>query len=36
MYMVYWTVVEEGTNIPHAQSFDTADMALAMQFMEEL
>lgn len=36
MYMVYWTVVEEGRSQPHAEPFDTTEMVAAMQFMEEL
>ena len=36
MYMVYWTIVDEAASTPYAQSFDTAEMAAAMGFMEEL
>jgi len=36
MYMVYWTMEEEGGRAPHAQAFDTADMVGAMRFMEDL
>jgi len=36
MYMVYWTVADEGGSVAHAQGFDTAEMVLAMQFMETL
>ena len=36
MYMVYWTMVEDGASAPHAQPFDTTEMVAAMQFMEEL
>jgi hypothetical protein len=36
MYMVYWTVVEDGTKAPHAQAFDSGDMGSAMRFMETL
>lgn len=36
MYMVYWTVVDDGQATPRAQAFDTAEMVTAMGFMEEL
>ena len=36
MYMVYWTVVDEGAGVARAQGFDTSEMVAAMQFMEAL
>jgi hypothetical protein len=36
MYMVYWTMVEEGGSTPHERLFDTAEMVEAMGFMEQL
>lgn len=36
MYMVYWTVVDEGGAQPHSEPFDTSEMVPAMQFMEGL
>ena len=36
MYMVYWTAVENEVQTPHAQAFDSTDMAAAMRFMETL
>ncbi len=36
MYMVYWTVVEEGMATPQAHEFSSDDMSAAMKFMEEL
>jgi hypothetical protein len=36
MYMVYWTMEEDGHQVPHAQSFDTTAMVEAMRFMEDL
>jgi hypothetical protein len=36
MYMVYWTTVENEAAVPHAESFDTSEMVVAMKFMEEL
>jgi hypothetical protein len=36
MYMVYWTIVEEGGHTPYQQPFDTSEMVPAMQFMEAL
>jgi hypothetical protein len=36
MYMVYWTVVDNETNYPHAKEFHSSDMLAAMRFMEEL
>jgi hypothetical protein len=36
MYMVYWTIVEQGAVTPHQQPFDTSEMVQAMRFMEEL
>jgi hypothetical protein len=36
MYMVYWTVVDNGTKYPHAKEFESSDMLTAMRFMEEL
>jgi hypothetical protein len=36
MYMVYWSTLEEGTGVPHAELFDTNEMVAAMKFMEEL
>jgi hypothetical protein len=36
MYMVYWTVVENGIKMPHAKEFDSAEMGAAMSFMETL
>ncbi|MBZ2209292.1 hypothetical protein I4X03_018645 [Massilia sp. R798] len=36
MYMVYWTEVDDGTDTPHSQPFDTSDMIAAMTFMEGL
>jgi hypothetical protein len=36
MYMVYWTMIDEGKSEPHERLFDTTAMVQAMQFMEEL
>jgi hypothetical protein len=36
MYMVYWTEMKHGIATPHGREFDSADMALAMKFMEAL
>ncbi|MCS0630689.1 hypothetical protein NX786_15230 [Telluria mixta] len=36
MYMVYWTIEEDGRQAPHAQPFDTTAMVEAMRFMEDL
>lgn len=36
MYMVYWTIVENGADTPHSQAFDTSEMIPAMTFMEGL
>ena len=36
MYMVYWTIVDDGQTAPQARTFDTADMVAAMGFMEAL
>lgn len=36
MYMVYWTIVDDGQTAPHAQAFDTTEMVTAMGFMEDL
>lgn len=36
MYMVYWTLIENGTRVPRAQEFGSDDMGSAMQFMETL
>ncbi|WP_020651780.1 hypothetical protein [Massilia niastensis] len=37
MYMVYWTTVgDDDVSHPHSEQFDTSEMVLAMQFMEEL
>jgi hypothetical protein len=36
MYMVYWTLVENGTRVPRAQEFGSDDMSAAMRFMETL
>ena len=36
MYMVYWTIEEDGHRTPHAQPFDTTAMGEAMRFMEDL
>lgn len=36
MYMVYWTVLENGTKAAHAKEFDSRDMIAAMNFMETL
>lgn len=36
MYMVYWTMAQDGANAPHQRLFDTAEMIQAMRFMEEL
>jgi len=36
MYMVYWTIEEDGHHAAHAQSFDTTAMVEAMRFMEDL
>lgn len=36
MYMVYWTIADEGGHAPHAQAFDTSEMVKAMAFMEDL
>jgi hypothetical protein len=36
MYMVYWTIVEQGASTPRQQPFDTSEMVQAMRFMEEL
>lgn len=36
MYMVYWTVVGGVADVAQAQSFDTSEMVLALQFMETL
>jgi hypothetical protein len=36
MYMVYWTIVDEGGSEPHAQAFATDAMVEAMRFMEDL
>lgn len=36
MYMVYWTMVRDGTSEAHQRLFDTSEMIQAMGFMEEL
>ena len=36
MYMVYWTIEEDGNRAPHAQPFGTSEMVAAMRFMEDL
>lgn len=36
MYMVYWTVVDDGAGQAQAQAFDTSEMVAALQFMEAL
>jgi hypothetical protein len=36
MYMVYWTVVDNGTKYPHAKEFESRDMGAALKFMEGL
>ena len=36
MYMVYWTIEEDGHHAPHAQPFGTTAMVEAMRFMEDL
>jgi hypothetical protein len=36
MYMVYWTVVENGAHIAHAKEFDSSAMLSALSFMEGL
>jgi len=36
MYMVYWTIVDDEDEGPHAQPFDTDKMVDAMRFMEDL
>lgn len=36
MFMVYWTVVEGKTCIPHATGFAATDMLGAMALMEQL
>lgn len=36
MYMVYWTIYENGSSTAHAQPFDTSDMVPALAFMEKL
>lgn len=36
MYMVYWTMVEDGGHAPGSQAFDTTEMVEAMAFMEAL
>jgi len=36
MYMVYWTIEEDGHRAAHAQPFDTTAMVEAMRFMEDL
>lgn len=36
MYMVYWTVVDNGTATAHGREFNSNEMGAAMKFMEEL
>lgn len=36
MYMVYWTVTDNGTKYPHAKEFGSSDMLAALHFMEDL
>lgn len=36
MYMVYWTVIDDGVRHAHAKEFDSEDMMSALRFMEEL
>jgi len=36
MYMVYWSTIEDGAGVPHAEPFDTSEMVAAMNFMEAL
>ena len=36
MYMVYWTIEEDGNRAPHVQPFGTSEMVAAMRFMEDL
>ena len=36
MFMVYWTTYDGPTATPHAQSFEAADMHLALELMEAL
>ena len=36
MYLVYWTLVEQEQQTPHARAFDSSQLREAMQFMEEL
>jgi hypothetical protein len=36
MFMVYWSVIEGDSGIPHATSFPATDMLGAMALMEQL
>lgn len=36
MYMVYWTLKDDGVRTAHAKGFDSGDMVAAMDFMETL
>ena len=36
MYMVYWTMLDDGTARAHAEGFATEEMVKAMGFMEDL
>jgi hypothetical protein len=36
MYMVYWTVIDNGIKTPQSKEFDSADMISALNFMEAL
>ena len=36
MYMVYWTSVEGDAPLTQAKTFDSAEMAAAMAFIEQL
>lgn len=36
MFMVYWTMMENGLALPQSHEFDSDDMVGAMKFMEEL
>lgn len=36
MYMVYWTVVDDGVKTAHAKPFDSSDMGSTLTFMETL
>lgn len=36
MYMVYWTVIDNGVKKPHAREFNSDEMMAAIKFMEAL